>query len=87
MIRLFYPPETGELSYWKTRLEQLALPYQLAELERGNEPRLIDGEKEFTGAPAISTYLEELQQFVNGWYEDRCDRYEFDPDAGSGLQL
>lgn len=87
MITLYYPPKNSEFSYWKAQLEQLALPYQFAELKPGSEPRLRDGEREVAGSEAIGAYLDELQQFVNGWYEDRCDRHEFDPNTGSGLQL
>ncbi len=87
MIILNYYAGTPLLVGWKERLERLALPYKLVEQPSDSEPSLIDGDKLMTGATNINEYIDSLESFVEGWYEDRCDRYDFDPDAPSGLKF
>lgn len=81
MIKIFYPEAGHDITGWKERLDRTPLKYEFIITDNSETTRLVDGEKEVTGIPAIEAYLESQEQFVNDWYEDRCDKYEFDPDA------
>ncbi len=81
MIKIFYPETGHDITGWKERLDRTPLKYEFIITDNSETARLVDGEKEVTGIPAIEAYLESQEQFVNDWYEDRCDKYEFDPDA------
>lgn len=78
MITLFYEHANKDISTWTDRLDQLFLKYNLVEEPEAKFPRLIDNNKIAEGKTAIDDYIDGLEQFVKGWYEDRCDKYEFD---------
>lgn len=86
MITITYPLNSKQIDTWKERLSQLFLKYELVESNIDTEHKLTDGDKQLVGTTAVETYLDEQQQLVNGWYEDRCDRHDFDPDAQSAVQ-
>lgn len=81
MITIFYPQNSVDITGWKERLERALLTYEVTMLDSSSMPKLVDGEKEAEGVTAIEAYIDSQQQFVNGWYEDRCDVYEFNTDA------
>lgn len=81
MITIYYQPDSKEISSWKERLNQVFLKYELVKKDTAVIPKLVDGEKQIEGSPAIEAYLNGLEQFVKGWYDDRCDRHDFDPDS------
>ena len=81
MITIFYQPNSLDITGWKERLDRTSLKYEFVEQGDSAVPRLVDGEKKMDGIPAIEAYLESQEQFVKDWYDDRCDKYEFDPDA------
>jgi len=80
MITIFYPRNGFNILGCKERLDRALLKYELVMVSESTEARLVDGETEVEGMAAIEAYLEREQQFVNSWYEDRCDVYDFDPD-------
>jgi|GEM_PF-1406683 hypothetical protein len=81
MITIYYKPGGYDTTGWAERLDRISLKYEFVEDHNSTQPRLVDSEKEVTGLMAIDAYIESQEQFVNGWYEDRCDRYDFDPDT------
>jgi hypothetical protein len=82
MITIFYPGTGHDITGWKERLDRTSLKYEFIIDDNTTVPRLADGDNRAEGIPAIESYLESQEQFVKDWYEDRCDKYEFDPDAG-----
>jgi len=81
MITISYPRNGLDVSAWTERLDRTSLRYEFIMDEHTTVPRLVDSGKEAVGIPAIEAYLEGLEQFVKDWYDDRCDKYDFDPDA------
>lgn len=81
MITIYYPRNSRNIDTWKENLDRIFMNYELKEGDDDTVPKLTDGGQQFEGIPNIESYLESLERFVAGWYEDRCDRYEFDPDA------
>ncbi|WP_454804286.1 hypothetical protein [Mucilaginibacter phyllosphaerae] len=81
MITISYPRNGLDVSDWKERLDRTSLRYEFIMDDHATVPRLVDSGKEAEGIPAIEAYLEGLEQFVKDWYDDRCDKYDFDPDA------
>ncbi|MCC8408546.1 hypothetical protein LJ707_06360 [Mucilaginibacter sp. UR6-1] len=81
MITIYYKAGSHDVTGWKERLDRISLKYDFIDDHDTTTPRLVDGEKQVEGIKAIDDYIESQEQFVNGWYEDRCDRYDFDPDA------
>lgn len=81
MITIYYKPGSHDITGWTEQLERISLKYEIVEDDMYTVPRLVDGEKEVEGITAIDDYIENEKKFVDGWYEDRCDRYDFDPDA------
>ena len=80
MITIFYEHGNKDVSIWTDRLGALFLKYKTVEESEAEFPRLVDDKKIAEGKPAIDEYIDGLEQFVKGWYEDRCDKYEFDTD-------
>ena len=78
MITIFYEHANKDVSIWTERLDQLFLKYNMVEDSNLLLPRLVDDKKIAEGKAAIDAYIDGLEQFVKGWYEDRCDKYEFD---------
>ena len=76
-----YNPGSHDISGWAEQFDRISLKYELIKEESSTVPRLVDGEKQAEGFTAIDAYIESQRKFVNDWYEDRCDRYDFDPDA------
>ena len=56
------------------------MKYNLVEEPEAEYARLVDDKKIAEGKTAIDAYIDGLEQFVKSWYEDRCDKYEFDTD-------
>jgi hypothetical protein len=84
MIIINYPPvNKGNVSGWQARLDLLFVKYSFSADDTLTEPLLIDGVWQVQGISAIATYLDDLERLVAGWYEDRCDKHEFDPDSKS----
>ena len=82
MITIYYHPQDPRISSWKERLDKMFMKYQLIEQEEATIiPLLLDGERQLEGVDAIEDYLNDLEEFVRAWYEDRCDRHDYDPDA------
>ena len=81
MIKIFHPRNGFDIKSWQERLDQVFLKYEFILEDRLNVPRLVDGEIVAEGLPAMESYLESQEQFLTQWYEDRCDKYEYDPDA------
>jgi hypothetical protein len=82
MITINYPPDNkSNISSWQTRLDTLFVKYTFKEDGRLKEPLLVDGAQQAQGLNAIDAYLDDLERLVDGWYEDRCDKHEFDPDS------
>ncbi|RDC66188.1 hypothetical protein [Adhaeribacter pallidiroseus] len=81
MITIYYPPDNHLIPTWQDRLNRLAFKYELIREDSATEPCLVDGEEHAEGISAIEAHLESLEQFVKDWYDSRCDRYDFDPDA------
>ncbi|PSR55104.1 hypothetical protein AHMF7605_17135 [Adhaeribacter arboris] len=81
MITIYYPSNSHLINTWQERLNQLAFKYALIQEDAATEPRLIDGDEQAEGIPAIEAHLESLEQFKKDWYDSRCDRYDFEPDA------
>jgi len=80
MITIFYEHGNKDVSTWTDRLNQLFLKYNLVEEPEAEYARLVDDKKIAEGKTAIDSYIDGLEQFVKSWYEDRCDKYEFDTD-------
>ena len=80
MITIFYKHGNKDVSIWTDRLDALFLKYKTVEESEAEIARLVDDKKIAEGKPAIDEYIDGLEQFVKGWYEDRCDKYEFDTD-------
>lgn len=81
MITLTYPSKnSNKVVSWQVRLDRQLFKYELKEDAGLATARLQDGNKLVEGITAIEAYLDDLETLVNGWYEDRCDRYEFDAD-------
>jgi len=78
MITIFHQHADKDIAAWKERLDQLFLKHEIIEDANLLLPRLVDDKKIAEGKPAIDAYIDGLEQFVKGWYEDRCDKYEFD---------
>jgi len=78
MITIFYEHANKDVSIWTERLDQLFLKYNMVEDSNLLLPRLVDDKKIAEGKAAIDAYIDSLEQFVKGWYDDRCDKYEFD---------
>ncbi|EDM37974.1 hypothetical protein PBAL39_16154 [Pedobacter sp. BAL39] len=87
MIKIFYPEESLDITGWKERLDRIPLKYEFIKDAAAETGRLVDGEKIVEGVPAIEAYLESQEQFALDWYEDRCDKYDFDPDAVPKINL
>ena len=85
MITIYYP-NGYDTTIWKERLDRTSLKYEFVLETHATQPRLVDGEEEADGIAAIEAYLENQEQFVKDWYEDRCDRYDFDPDAAPKIK-
>ena len=81
MVTIYYPEDSHLINAWQDRLDKLPLKYELIPQDTATEPRLEDGGEQAEGIPAIEAHLESLEQFVKDWYDSRCDRYDFDPDA------
>lgn len=81
MIKIYYSPGTTDVSAWKEKLEQIFADHEFIEQPNAIIPRLADDQKEITGVADIDAYLTTQLEFQESWYEDRCDKYEFDPDA------
>lgn len=77
MITLTYPPETKEAAGWEERIKTMSLPYLVREQANIQEPEIVDDGKHIQGIAAIENYLIDLETFVNSWYDDRCDLYEY----------
>jgi hypothetical protein len=86
MITVFYPRNGRDITGWQERLDRASLKYEFIIEDNATIPRLIDGEKKVEGGPEIEAYLESQEQFVKDWYEDRCDKYEFDPDVAPKIR-
>ncbi|GAA4331560.1 hypothetical protein GCM10023149_37430 [Mucilaginibacter gynuensis] len=86
MITIFYPSNGLDITGWQERLDRASLTYELIIEENSTVPRLVDGDNVAEGIPAIEAYLESQEQFVKDWYDDRCDKYEFDPDAAPKIK-
>ena len=80
MITIFYERSNKDVSIWTNRLGALFLKYSTVEEAEAEFPRLVDDRKIAEGKTAIDAYIDGLELFVKGWYEDRCDNYEFDTD-------
>jgi len=80
MITIFYEHANKDIGTWTDRLDQLFLKYNLVEEPEAEFARLVDDKKIAEGKTAIDAYIDGLEQFVKSWYEDRCDKYEFDTD-------
>ena len=87
MIKIFYPEESLDITSWRERLDRIPLKYEFVKDDDAEAGRLVDGEKVVEGVLAIEAYLESQEQFALDWYEDRCDKYEFDPDAVPKINL
>jgi len=81
MITLYLPSSNNSYDALKVRLEALPVKQEVVETESGAEPRLVDKNQEIAGRTSIEGYLSELEEFAKAWYEDRCDKYDLDPDA------
>ena len=77
MITIYYHQEDVEVKTWTERLDKLFFKYILVQQNESGLPVLVDDEQELKGIKAIENHLDDLEKFVQGWYEDRCDRYEF----------
>lgn len=80
MITIFYEHGNKDINGWSDRLNPLFLKYTMVEDSDSVLPRLVDDKKTAEGKKAIDEYIDGLEKFVNGWFEDRCDKYEFDPE-------
>ena len=80
MITIFYEHGNKDISIWRDRLDALFLKYSTVEESEAEFSRLVDDKKIAEGKTAIDAYIDGFEQFVKGWYEDRCDKYEFDSD-------
>ena len=76
MIQIFHHHNDKSISNWKERLDQLFLRYEIIEDFSEPLPRLVDDKERVEGDAAIDAYIDGLEQFVKGWYEDRCDKYD-----------
>ncbi|RFZ90998.1 hypothetical protein D0C36_18815 [Mucilaginibacter conchicola] len=86
MITLTYPPKNSDkVVSWQVRLDRQLFKYELKEDASLAIATLQDGDKLVEGVNAIDAYLDELDTLVNGWYEDRCDKYEFDADKATPI--
>ena len=81
MITLYLPAMNSAYNDLKIRLDALPLRYHIIDTDTAAEPRLVDKEHDILGRSSIEAYLGELEEFAKAWYEDRCDKYDFDPDA------
>ena len=77
MITLYYSSQTKEIPEWQNRLERMAIKHRLITKEEFADPQLQDGKECIKGAASIDAHLNKLEAFVQSWYEDRCDKYEF----------
>ncbi|HEX8547507.1 MAG TPA: hypothetical protein VF691_11135 [Cytophagaceae bacterium] len=75
MIKLYFSSKDALIQTWESKLERLPIDSQLIEAREVNHPFLEYGKDTARGAKEITRYLEELEKFVNGWYECRCDNY------------
>ncbi|MCQ6957042.1 hypothetical protein [Mucilaginibacter aquariorum] len=80
MLTIYHHQDDKDVRAWKDRLDQLFVKYEFIEQENNEIPKLQDSDKQVNGKEAIDTYLDGLEQFVKGWYEDRCDKYDFEPE-------
>jgi len=81
MITLYLPSSNNSYDVLKERLDALPVKHEVVKTDSGDEPRLADKNQEIAGRASIEDYLSELEEFAEAWYEDRCDKYDFDPDA------
>ncbi|RFZ85299.1 hypothetical protein DYU05_06800 [Mucilaginibacter terrenus] len=77
MITIYHQSNDNDIVAWKDRLEQLIVKHEFVVQDQIDVSTLVDDEEIVKGKQAIENYLEGLEQFVNGWYEDHCDMYNF----------
>lgn len=81
MINIKYPSKyQQQASDWQARLDTLFAKYTFTQDDSLGEPLLMEGAKQASGVGEINNYVDELARLVAGWYEDRCDKYEFESD-------
>lgn len=76
MLLLKINPKRKEDLIVKQKLDELFLAKKVIVFDTAEEPSIIQGKEEYKGSERISTFFEELVVLYDGWYEDRCDKYE-----------
>ena len=76
MLTLKINPNRKQDLIIKQKLDEMFLAKQLTEQEDLKEPEISHGGELYKGYKRIETFFIELQKLYDGWYEDRCDKYE-----------
>lgn len=60
----------------KKRMEEMSLAKVIKLNNLLNEPVLIEGADRYEGEVQINQFLEKMAEFIEKWYECRCDKYD-----------
>ncbi|MBD0404267.1 hypothetical protein [Flammeovirga sp. EKP202] len=76
MLLLKINPTRKEDLLIKQKLDEMFLAKKVEIIDTLEVPIILQGKEEYKGKERIQQFFEELKVLYNGWYEDRCDKYE-----------
>ncbi|NME71649.1 hypothetical protein [Flammeovirga aprica] len=76
MLLLKINPTRKEDLLIKQKLDEMFLAKKVETEESLEMPIIIQGKEEYKGNERIGQFFKELTVLYDGWYEDRCDKYE-----------
>ncbi|WP_044204842.1 hypothetical protein [Flammeovirga sp. OC4] len=76
MLLLKINPTRKEDLLIKQKLDEMFLAKKVEIMDTLEVPIILQGKEEYKGKERIQQFFEELKVLYNGWYEDRCDKYE-----------
>lgn len=77
MIELYLSPNINSHLQLKKRVEDSHIALRIINNNNIN-PKLIEGEKIYSGITSINTFLDEFESIMQKWHAPKCDNYEFD---------
>lgn len=78
MIELYISPNINSHLQLKKRVENNNIALRMINDDNSIEPKLIEGEKIYSGITSINLFLDEFELIMQKWHACKCDDYEFD---------
>lgn len=75
MIDLHITSSISEELIWQNQLKEWCVAHQIIIDPSLSEPEIHEGSKKVVGVAAINQFLKEYKEFMDDWYDCRCDKW------------